>query len=103
MRWFLAYVLVCLLAAIWIVDQRAYAHEWYESECCSKDDCSPLTRPIEWLNGGRAAKVTTKFGTAICDAARIRPSKDHQYHACILDTPDEEGQYCQCLYVPPLY
>jgi len=112
MRWFLAYVFVCLLVALWIVDQKAYAHKapsgWeYPKHCCNEQDCGQVTAPPKYSPDGLYVILTNKFGTARCPIAMIKPSKDEFWHACIVRNFEQEesggGNWCVCSFAPALF
>ena len=86
-------LILAILIAIW-ASQPAQAHSWYDSWCCNTTDCAEATVSI--LPDGRI-KATTKHGTAIFRPDQIRPSKDHQWHACILKFAADQAR---CIYAP---
>lgn len=114
MRWFLAYVLVCLLAAIWVVDQKAYAHEWYDRDCCDDKDCTPVKK-MEFRDNGDTILYTDMFApitirqTWWAQAAKstnrrpLRPSMDSGWHVCAIqfrDSDEKPIHFVRCLYTP---
>lgn len=112
MRWFLVYVAVCLVLALWIVDQKAYAHKaqsgWeYPKHCCDENDCSEVIGEPKYTPDGMYVILTNKFGTARCPISQIKPSQDEKWHACIVRNFEEEysggGNWCVCSFAPPLY
>ena len=83
----------------------AYAHDWYDKDCCDKRDCSPDIKR-EKINNGWL--LTTKFGTAFLPQnilnnpkdnfnPSIRQSQDLKWHACIVK--DSEIYYLRCVYI----
>ena len=92
-----------ILVALWSLIALAapvLAHEWYPIECCSGQDCAPVTK-METL--GSLWVVTTKHGTALVgpNIAR-RPSKDARMHACM--RPNDDGKMeLLCIFVPPMF
>lgn len=99
-----ATLLVCLLfAALAAVS----AHDFYDPECCSGQDCAPVEK-VQMVAGalyngppGQADTlpvmvVTTRHGTvAVPRNMKIRPSPDGRMHACILN------DRLICIYLPP--
>jgi hypothetical protein len=84
----------CLTLAIPVL----LAHSWYEPECCSGQDCDPLTRESSVISVRGGYQVTVRPGapTVFFSQDKVRPSRDGLYHACIslsAGTPI-------CLYVP---
>lgn len=84
---------------------QAKAHDWYDSDCCSTQDCAPapvgsvtatdtgwqvIILPGEHPMVKRNVSTFVPFGDP-----REKRSKDARFHACI--TP---GQRFLCLYVP---
>ena len=83
-----------------------YAHDWYDKDCCDKNDCAPVIKREKTHNGWI---LTTKFGSAflpqrILDDPKdnfnpsIRQSQDLKWHACIVK--DAEIYYLRCVYLP---
>lgn len=83
--WFLI-LLVALGTALPIRLSRA--HDWYEWECCHKQDCAPLADAPKAVNGGYMVKDQF-FPNKL-----LRESRDHRWHACILNGKP------RCLYAP---
>lgn len=84
------YVL-CMIALLTGISV-AWAHSWYDSECCSGYDCALVTH-IEYLPDN-SWKVTTQHGTAIFPPNwPRRASQDGRMHACFTPTK------LYCLYV----
>lgn len=94
-------LLLAAMVMITILVPSARAHEWYDTECCSGDDCHPaapgdvVETPGGWLI--KSLKITVPFA-----AARI--SADDQFHLCQYnlgkgDLISSGGR--ACLYVPP--
>jgi len=97
-------LMACLAFAL---ASAAYAHSWYDPDCCSGFDCSPVEK-VEMVAGARfygaqslapalpVMVVTTKHGTvAVPHGFKTRQSKDGAMHACIV------GGNLICLYLPP--
>jgi len=100
-----------LLAAVLFVvflTIPAQSHEWYDADCCNKQDCAPVLKAkrVRISQHGQEPvsgwEVTTKHGTGVFfdtqPAGDLRVSKDNQMHACILNV--EGYQYVRCLYIP---
>jgi hypothetical protein len=61
--------------------QAAQSHSWYDPECCSENDCAPVTK---YTQGADGAFVTSKIGTVwVPKTFKHRPSKDGQMHVCM--------------------
>lgn len=115
---------VCLGLALWLAvallvlffSSLAYAHDWYDKDCCDTRDCVPVTK-VESKPGGLTLFHTKKFGivklqqerwSELAKANRLRPSKDSGFHICVVtfygDFMGSEGaqpeQYVRCVYGP---
>jgi hypothetical protein len=95
MKWLFA----PLLLAILLVAPPTAAHDWYPPECCSGQDCAPVTA-ISFVASSPdelpVMVVTTEHGTKPVPAHLIpRESKDGRMHACIY-----QGMLI-CLFMPP--
>lgn len=79
----------------------ASAHSWYDSDCCSNEDCVPVLAST--VRETPRGFVYTPISGRSCffpkDSAmqRIRKSKDGEYHVCIT-----KNGVCQCIYKPDL-
>jgi hypothetical protein len=94
----LAVVALALLiaAALWT---PASAHSWYDADCCSDQDCEPVSA-VAYVASDPSTMpvmvVTTSLGTKpLTQMTKIRQSKDSRMHACIY-----QGRLL-CLYMPP--
>lgn len=77
------------------------AHQWYEPNCCSGNDCEPVPPGalVEEVRGGwRVAYVSPKLGPVeiFFPRALKRDSRDGGFHACV--RPDTRTPIC--IYVP---
>jgi hypothetical protein len=82
----------------------AFAHSWYPKECCTNDDCAPVTATAQLVpatGGVPQLIVTSKHGTAIVPQNfPTRESKDGRMHVCM--RPDHAGVMdVMCLFMPP--
>jgi hypothetical protein len=94
----------CIIAALALlvviaVARPARAHEWYPRECCSEQDCAPVT-DVSFVAADVGSLpvmiVTTKFGTKpLAPETKVASSKDSRMHACIY-----QGKLL-CLFLPP--
>jgi hypothetical protein len=89
--------LALLLAAA--LSSPASAHSWYDPDCCSNQDCEPVSA-VSFVASDPGTTpvmvVTTSLGTKpLTPATRVRESKDSRMHACIY-----QGRLL-CLYMPP--
>lgn len=93
----LAYVLMCLAILLLIgLTREAGAHEWYDEECCNELDCRPAHEDeVELRPGGYWVE---RIGLVSFTDERLRPSRDGEFHVCIVET--EMGIFLTCLYVP---
>lgn len=77
--------------------QAASAHSWYDHDCCSDNDCKPISAAdVKTLPNGYEVTFAGRVFQVPYDDPRIRSSRDMDYHAC--EYPREE---LRCLYVPP--
>lgn len=65
-------------------------HSWYDYECCHTNDCKPV--PCESIT---ETKEGFKYDGLLF--SKIKPSKDNQCHACILEYGS--GRTPMCLYL----
>lgn len=72
-------------------------HDWYAPECCSGQDCAPLPEgaSVDSVRGGDAVRLTPGSAPVFFPHAKVRPSQDGDYHACVSSTGTPF-----CLYVP---
>jgi hypothetical protein len=89
--------LALLIAAV--LSSPASAHSWYDADCCSNQDCEPVSAVAFVASDPSALPVmvvTTSLGTKpLTSTTKIRQSKDSRMHACIY-----QGRLL-CLYMPP--
>lgn len=77
-------------------------NHWYESNCCSKADCEPVTEGaiVETAEGYRVRYLTSRDfiaeGIVPHGSPAIRVSKDHRNHACA----NAQGKIL-CIYIVP--
>ena len=66
------------LLSIFLLTSSVKAHDWYDRECCSNEDCRPVENcdEIEILPNNKA-----KWQDKIFE--KIKPSKDNKCHVCI--------------------
>ena len=95
-------LLIVLLASLPTLS--AYAHSWYPKECCTNDDCAPVTATAQLIpttGGVPQLIVTSKHGTAIVPQDfPAQELKDGRMHVCM--RPDHDGVMdVMCLFIPP--
>lgn len=81
-------VIAILIALICI----AFAHSWYDLECCSDNDCHPVAVDdvIETEKGWKHLPTGTEF-----TRDQVKPSKDRRFHVCIGNKAWDRGKpYC---------
>lgn len=77
----------------------AQAHDWYPAECCEGLDCSPAKpgavefTPLGW-------KIVRSGELIRFSDPRLRVSPDRQFHRCLMNFWEPEGE-TRCLFVPP--
>ena len=79
----------------------ASAHSWYDGDCCSGQDCD--VADVTKLPDGSYEVRMWGFKTYTDKNTQMRPSKDKNYHACIvLDSSGgrEPVPVVRCLYRP---
>jgi hypothetical protein len=70
----------------------AFAHSWYDWQCCSDQDCYPVPVQdvIETDKGWKHLPTGTEF-----TKEQVKPSKDHRFHVCIGNKAHDMGRpYC---------
>lgn len=92
-------VLATLVLAVVVLTGSAGAHSWYDPDCCSGQDCEPVSAVSFVASDPQSAPVmivTTSLGTKpVTSSTRVRKSQDSRMHACIY-----RGELL-CLYLPP--
>jgi len=117
-RWAVAiltvvFVVVAAIMVFAYFSGSAKAHEWYDKQCCSDRDCSPIKTWTKYKQGGWT--VTTEKGmTAHVPEDWLflpndvrnkygwikKESKDTKSHACIsYEQPEDPMGYLNCLYI----
>jgi len=100
--WFTLYAL--LMIAAWTMP--VHAHSWYEWECCSDQDCSPMASDEFYLDDGDVVIVETGERISLSET---HPSQDGDWHRCIYLNGSRQGQTRKhtrggmCIYVPPSF
>lgn len=64
------------------------AHSWYDSSCCSNQDCYELNYTPKKIKGGYFAEGL------LFSKEKLKESRNNRWHACILNGKP------QCLYAP---
>lgn len=93
-----------LIAIILVVSQAAAQHkphihgvtvpDWYDSSCCSGEDCYPVGNDeVTELPDGAYRYRTFKF-----PKSKVLPSRDHRIHVCIY-RPPVGLPVARCIYV----
>lgn len=69
---------ILIVAICWA--HQALSHSWYEPDCCSGDDCKPVSPEdlIEVEDGWKYLPTGYVF-----KGKQIRPSRDRHFHVCI--------------------
>lgn len=91
-----------------LIPTVAFAHSWYDPDCCTKEDCEPIISH-SW-NKRVLTYSTDKYKNVVVDLDKmpkggIRASKDGKMHACTLSAADDMGSqgsifFTRCLYFP---
>ena len=92
-------LLAPLLSTTLLLVTPSAAHDWYPPECCSGQDCAPVTA-VSFVasspNELPVMVVTTEYGTKpVPRTLTPRESPDGRMHACIY-----QGNLI-CLFLPP--
>jgi hypothetical protein len=92
------------LSAMLLCAAPAAAHEWYDYECCSKNDCRQTTLgEVDRRDDGWFVNVTGEL--IPFDDFRVRRSQDAIMHICLVRSyaASNRGQMItRCLYVPEM-
>ena len=95
----LCVVLALCLLVVAVSATPARSHSWYDPDCCSGQDCEPVSAVAYVASDPGSVPVmvvTTSLGTKPVTAmTKIRESKDSRMHGCIY-----QGALL-CLYMPP--
>ena len=90
-----------LLAILFLIvlSSAAWAHSWYDSDCCSGRDCFEATSVFTQPNGDRLVTAVTGVVVVVpANFTAVRPSRDNNYHICYYV---EGGKPVpRCFYVP---
>ncbi|MFH6783322.1 MULTISPECIES: hypothetical protein [Methylobacterium] len=62
-------------------------HSWYPYECCSDQDCEPISDAVEVPGGYRTHGIFVPLD-------KVRPSQDGRYHWC------HRGGIVFCFFAP---
>lgn len=88
-----------LLWALW-----AYAHSWYDSDCCAGNDCEPVDFEVVTDTGAgyRFTGHSPRFGYFDQEFPQqsIRLSKDGQFHICFYPSQRDPHRKLRCAYEP---
>ena len=95
-----------VVLGIIVFSTTALAHSWYETSCCSGNDCAEVIEAQKLPDGNTL--VTTKHGQGIVNPKTDkRPSKDAVDHACLVTMPSSmvdpakpNLKYVRCYYIP---
>lgn len=77
---------------------ETFAHDWYDKECCSGEDCRPA-EPGELVLTDHGWLVTITGETYAYGDSHIRQSKDEHPHICITHWTTGED-HAVCIYLP---
>jgi len=80
-----------------------HQHMWYDKKCCDNKDCAPVIKMVRHPNNTGwivTTKQTTGFVSDEFIEKEAKPSKDGQWHACIIMGEFEEDKYVRCVYKP---
>lgn len=87
-------LIITAIALYWVAfASLAWAHSWYDGDCCSEADCTKSSE-VEELKGGYWIKETQEFVSE--KDPRVRWSKDQDFHVCRPASWD----HVRCLYRP---
>lgn len=101
------------LFSLFLFSSYAFAHSWYDPECCNDKDCVPVEKieKIAGVNGDywyfiRTPGVINKLFPVRVTREDIqnksRFSQDQKYHICgdFYELNDKEEYHVKCIYVP---
>lgn len=92
-----------------------YSHEWYDEDCCDDQDCKEMSQWSE--DYSVSLDPTGNYYRVIIPEEnidkkiyidnskypymqnRVRPSRDSDYHACIIKSPMAKP-LLRCIYIP---
>lgn len=103
--------LICILGAaiVFLSPTPARAHSWYDSDCCSEDDCRELD-PSEvksdgkdgWIWTSKRSGMVWKFPAKAGESKRLRTRMDEHFHGCeapLLDDRNSRAEWISyCFY-----
>lgn len=84
-----------LTATCWI-SSGALAHSWFDSECCSGQDCSEIVSILEVADGDLVTTIDGRAAIFPKSFPRYK-SLDNYSYACI-----GQGGTPRCLYIPDI-
>lgn len=97
------FIIACILAICSYAKAETHEHgitvpDWYDLDCCSKNDCHPVEdKEVDFFTDKFAKPVaiyTNGDVIRVFDKSRWRKSKDEHYHACF------RGEVVYCIYIP---
>lgn len=106
---FVSIVLLFMFLATEAVRSHSDGEMHYDMDCCSDNDCAPVTEIIKQESG---EMFVSKHGTVHVlptDRVHRRPSKDTRFHICMRDASqfeknnDSRTKRPICIYYPTLY
>lgn len=76
----IALAAVIVVAALAAMIYAAFAHSWYDPECCSGEDCRAVhaDEVIETETGWKHLPSGIEFRKD-----QVKPSKDRHFHICV--------------------
>lgn len=84
--------LILLSLALSSITSSSLAHDWYDKECCSGSDCSPVV--ADTVREGPSGYTLPDGNLLPYGDKRIRQSVDDRFHWCHVNAAT------YCLYVP---
>lgn len=73
----------------------AFAHSWYEEDCCHDQDCGPVAaEDVEELANGDWRYIPENKVFSKADG-RVRPSRDGRFHVCL----SKNARWPYCIYI----
>ena len=100
--------LIVFLCAFKLAVSGADAHSWYDRDCCSDEDCFPVTKIERKKDGsvfhanGEEIFVSNYYWGLLSRQKRVRVSKDTEFHICYREYKFAKfaQKVAECIYVP---
>lgn len=92
-------VVVRTFIILLLLTTNAFAHSWYDHECCSDKDCHPIEDCDELIDN---ADGSVRWKDFVFSKERVKPSQDKYCHVCVYESKGGYGYQNKtpmCVYI----